>query len=726
MNNVDQIEEYVLAQLEQAQPDTGSVLVKLAELAQAGQSDTAISLAEIAENTLRDRGLIDDALRVLRLHADWVPGADFRVPCTAIVKKILGNTPESRAMIKNCGLDKRVLVTECLDRLELLRALAPGVLCVDKTWGFGVVTAVDPFTEKVTIDFERKPNHELSMSYAAETLELLDEKHILAIRHRDPAALEAMVESDPAQVVRMAVGSYGPLNPVILQEKLVPGIVAADAWKKFWDAARKELKRDPGAVVPTKRTEPILLKEAADAYDENWFRQLKHDRDIESILAKIGDWHTLHASSTIDPVHRPIIEDRLKFVIRGADLMGKTVMPRAMMVAHSVMGADETVGVAAYVDELLVSDKLLPLLDALSAKDMKSFVAFLLRIEREKTLAALLRLLPRLDVTSLTEVLQVLIREGAEDPCRDAIRALMNARRVEVELLSWLSRNQDKLQEWELCAPSEFAEIMLLEMEKDYTGNRLKAQNQLRDRFTQKTWVRNLFDALGNEGRDRFFLRLKDSSAWPTMEKRSVLGHIIKLYPELEKWMTAKSGDKAPPKARGPVTSIRAFRERQLLAERIQKVDIPNNSKEIAVARAHGDLRENFEYQAAKDAQGLLMRRQAELQQMLAEVVPTEFEAPPTDAAGIGCGVRIQYRDGRMEEYYLLGVWDRDEALGIISSESKMAQALEGHKAGETVTIPTEHGETEVKLLEIIPLSPAVRQWIVDVPETLDESRVSA
>ena len=729
MKTKEQIEEWLLEKLSGPEIDLREITQQLSELAHNERVEEAVSLGGLAEEALIEQGRADEALKILRLRAEWAVDQGFRDECISVVRTIFGKDAASRAYIKSAGFEQRVPVTQCLDRLVLLRALKPGTLCADKTWGFGVVRSVDPFYQRVAIDFERKPDHELSMSYAAETLELLDDAHLLAVQHREPERLAALLKDDPAEVVRMALRSYGPMSAVVLQEKLCPSIVPAEEWKTFWAAARKALKKDPGAEVPTKRTEPILVRDAAGAYDDAWYRQLRHDRDIESILAKISAWQTLRSEHEDDPSQLAAIENRLAFVIKGADLMGRTIMPRAMMLAHAV--GPETaarLGVSDYVRSVLDSDTLLDLLDALSAKDMKGFIAFLMEQDRERTLDTLLRLLPRLDVTSLTEVLQLLLREGAEEACRQAVKALVVSRRARVELVNWLSRNMDKLTEWDLCSPGEFAELMLLEMEKEYSGARLKAQNQLRDRFTQKTWTKQLFDALGAEGRERYFLRLKDSAAWPPMEKRSVLGLIIKLYPDLERLMAGRaSGEEASAKPRGTFTSQRAFRERQLMYERIKKVDIPNNSKEIAVARAHGDLRENFEYKAAKDTQALLMRRQAELEQMLAKVVPSDFEDMPSDKAGIGTGVRIAYDDGRTEQFFILGVWDRDETLGIISCDSKLAQALEGAAPGDRVTVPGEHGEESCRVEEVTRLSEPVRAWVRDVPETLaDRSQVGS
>ncbi len=727
MNDSKHMEEWVSEQVDQAQPDVNLLVNRLTEQALSGAVAEAATLAELAESACREQRQIPAALRLLRFRAEWLPASEFRNLCGMALQQLLGNKPLQRAYIKCCGVQGRVPLPECIDRIEKLMALQPEVLCYDKTWGAGVVRQVDALREKIQVDFEKRPGHELAMAYAAESLEVIPPDHLLAVQQREPERIAALVQDDPEGLVRLALHSYGPLSVVVLQEKLVPALVPASDWKGFWAAARKALKQASDVTVPTKRTEPILLQDAAGVHDEKWFRQLKLDRDIESILGKVGSWLALQGTKQATPLERSIIEDRLAFAIKGADLMGKTLLPRTMMLAYTVGDPHDRLGVQAYLDRVLETGMLRQVLEDLSAKDMKAFVAFIIHADRGRALNELRRLLAELDVTSLNEVLQVLIREGEEVACRAEMKSLLNSRRAEVEVCSWLSRNMDKLAAWDLCQPMEFAELMLLEMEKDYTGNRLKAQNQLRERFRHKTWVKQVFDALGPSGRVHYFLRLKDSNAWPTMEKRSALGQIIKQYPELEKCMADRSGDPSTGAAtRGPVTSRRSYRERELLAERIKQVDIPNNSKEIAAARAHGDLRENFEYQAAKDAQGLLMRRQAELQQMLAQVVPTDFDKVTTDQVGPGTGVRLRYADGREEQYYILGVWDRDEALGIISCESKLARALEGVGVGAEVTVPAEHGEAQCTVVAVSELTPPVRAWLQAIPDRLPANPAGA
>ena len=84
---------------------------------------------------------------------------------------------------------------------------------------------------------------------------------------------------------------------------------------------------------------------------------------------------------------------------------------------------------------------------------------------------------------------------------------------------------------------------------------------------------------------------------------------------------------------------------------------------------------------------------------------------------GMGTAVKLEYADGRIERYSILGVWDRDEDLNIISCESPMAKALLGTHAGDELDVPSESGPVPCKVVEISVLSDDVRAWLNDLPE---------
>ena len=91
----------------------------------------------------------------------------------------------------------------------------------------------------------------------------------------------------------------------------------------------------------------------------------------------------------------------------------------------------------------------------------------------------------------------------------------------------------------------------------------------------------------------------------------------------------------------------------------------------------------------------------------------------PHDRAGLATGVKLQYEDGRTERYYILGELDKDEKLGIISCETRMAKALDGHNVGDSVVVPTESGDVTCTIAEVTGLSDEVRAWIEGTPGDL-------
>ena len=187
---------------------------------------------------------------------------------------------------------------------------------------------------------------------------------------------------------------------------------------------------------------------------------------------------------------------------------------------------------------------------------------------------------------------------------------------------------------------------------------------------------------------------------------------VLKLYAHLHAVITGEE-EETPVATYGTVTSHRSYRERQEKLEKLINVEIPANSKEIAVARSYGDLSENFEYKAAKDMQRVLMARRADLEAMMTKVRPTDFSEAPKGVAGVGSTVTLEYPDGRVEHFHILGEWDQQPEKRIISSNTRMAKALAGKKPGETVVVPADDGtEIECVLKSVEELPAEIKEWM--------------
>jgi transcription elongation factor GreA len=114
-------------------------------------------------------------------------------------------------------------------------------------------------------------------------------------------------------------------------------------------------------------------------------------------------------------------------------------------------------------------------------------------------------------------------------------------------------------------------------------------------------------------------------------------------------------------------------------------------AEKIANARDYGDLSENAEYDAAREEQGLLETRLAEIEEILMNVEIIE----PGKANGIvNVGSTVDLRNGKKVTYQIVGPVEADPLEGKISNESPIGAALIGKKTGEKVTITTPKGDS--------------------------------
>ena len=128
-------------------------------------------------------------------------------------------------------------------------------------------------------------------------------------------------------------------------------------------------------------------------------------------------------------------------------------------------------------------------------------------------------------------------------------------------------------------------------------------------------------------------------------------------------------------------------------------VDLP---KEIAVARAHGDLSENAEYKYAKERQGFVNARIGQLKKRLGDLGMLNLTNIPKDRAGYGSRLTVldMQRDVKIE-YKLVSTEEADAEKGLISTTSPIGKALLGRHVGDEVQVQTPAGIKEFEVLRL-------------------------
>jgi transcription elongation factor GreA len=136
--------------------------------------------------------------------------------------------------------------------------------------------------------------------------------------------------------------------------------------------------------------------------------------------------------------------------------------------------------------------------------------------------------------------------------------------------------------------------------------------------------------------------------------------------------------------------------------DRLRKVERPKNIEAIAEARAHGDLSENAEYDAAKERQGFIESRIAEIETKLADARIVEITGRTSDTVVFGATVSLIEQESQSKRRYtLVGQDEADMKFNKISVQSPVGRALIGKRVGDFVEVTTPTKMVEYEVIEI-------------------------
>jgi transcription elongation factor GreA len=142
----------------------------------------------------------------------------------------------------------------------------------------------------------------------------------------------------------------------------------------------------------------------------------------------------------------------------------------------------------------------------------------------------------------------------------------------------------------------------------------------------------------------------------------------------------------------------------QLEAElkRLMTEERPSVIRAIEEARAQGDISENAEYEAAKDRQGMIEGRIAELQSKIATAEVIDPSGIKSDRIVFGATVTlVDVEDETEVTYQIVGIDEADVKIGKISIMSPLARSVIGKKVGDVVTVHSPKGEKEYEVLSL-------------------------
>lgn len=583
-----------------------------------------------------------------------------------------------------------------------LKNLQPGTFCHHKSWGIGQVKAWNLPLGHMQIDFAGKPGHTMAFEYAAQSLLPLAPDHIEARVLSQPEAVKTEAANDPVGLIRKAIASLGSqATAERLERILVPAILPAESWKKWWDGVKRILKKDPHYSIPSRRTEPILLHSAPQDHGsmtlEGFKAAVGPKAQIEALDRVLKHWTDVNDPSVAAEIVRTVNETLQKIPKTQSVLALELALSREQLIEEAKLPPDS--GQPPFA--ALVPLSLRSLGDHLNALPTAKQARCL---ERTKTVfgdkweESFIALLGDANGRTIEVILSSFEKENRAPEVFAALERLARERKLNLELLIWLCKNR-KGSARSLLGPQLFYSILAV-LEYDQLSGTKKSTRLSDLLLRDKDLVRDLLEPASDEEVRDITRAILFSSVFEELDKRSLLATIVKLYPFVQGMIV---GDGKREETKSLIVSWESLEAKRLELEEIINKKIPENSREIAIARSYGDLRENHEFKSAKEMQTLLMRRRAELEIMLTQAQATDFKGVATAEVNIGTVVTLtDTATGSSQTVTILGAWDSNPEKGIVSYQTPIAQALLKKTAGETVELPLEGGAKRVVRIDSI------------------------
>lgn len=574
--------------------------------------------------------------------------------------------------------------------VEPLTQLVRQGYCVHKSWGVGKVGEVDATFGKLNVDFQQRMGHTMDLAFAAESLKAIPPTDIRARKVADLAALKQMAGSNHLQLVLTVLESFGGKATVDqIQQVLVPDVISDD-WKKWWDVAKREMKKDGHFQVPAKKNEFVVYQAQETPLKDRLGSDFRAAKGLKAKIAAASEI----AKSSAD------ISDFATLVKEVAQGLNNDIVShqrtQPALALEAIFLREELRGLAALPAE--ASDinaasiwsqagRPNPVLEAIpAAKHRKALVSF-----KEASPAnwaeVLLGGINSCSTKLAGEIATLLISDGKLQLLKDHLARLISQHGASSELLLWLAKERSDAFA-DILGPEVFR-AMLSAMEKDQFISEFKRTSKLGDFIlNDQSLLVELIGSADLEVIKDMTRALQLSPCFDDMDKRSLLARIVKTYPAIQSLITGEASKQEA----GLLVSWESLERRKNEYEELVQKKIPANSKEIAIARSYGDLRENHEYKAAKEMQKILMRRKGELEAMLIRARGMDFSNAKTEQVNLGTRVQVTDLENQNQEVFtLLGAWDGDPDRGIISYLTPVGQALLNKKTGEEVELEA-HG----------------------------------
>ncbi|MDP0498645.1 MAG: transcription elongation factor GreA [Verrucomicrobiota bacterium JB022] len=595
-----------------------------------------------------------------------------------------------------------------------LEAMRPGAYVVHRSWGLGQIQEYDVQDNKLIIDFEEgKKGHPMDPEFCADKLDVLPTQDILVRSREEPARINQLIKSEPADLIVEILTQTETHSATNLElETILSRLLGPTKYKKWWTATKKVLIRDPRVAVPSKKTDPYILRDEPVRAEEEVLEEFfetkapKKKITLASRLIELSVNHEDIADSLPDILKELTASlAETKQLNPGERLYGIWIRNDLARFIHEDVEQLEPTSATVLEESINLSE----LAEQIPATHYKRYLDLITRVLPDEWERVVFELLKNSSGKFTSECINFLLERDLEDELAATMRRWLVEQNLKAPVLAWVLKNRNSRKYANmldgLMGPRLLSAIFFA-IDYEALQNTGTRRIPLADLVIEDSdLIADLLNTATPETAHDLAQTLILNQGFEDLSKKSLLARFIKLFPSVQALVSGESAEVAEEStsaAEGLIVSKWSFETQKREYEDLVQNQIPRNKVDIAEARAHGDLRENAEYKMARQEQDILLTRKTELELAINRCKVTDFSDAPKDRVGIGSVVGLRnLQSGEAVTYTILGAWDGNPEKHVLSYQTPLAKALIAKTTGEHIKVKVGDNEDEYEVQSI-------------------------
>lgn len=636
---------------------------------------------------------INDKIKVLKsileLNKDNKDATDRIVE---LYREKYKDNPRLEYCLSNTGLlhsyfDAAVAVRKFEKEIEFV----DGAFVYHNTWKLGRIRSIEK--DNINIRFlSKKDIHTMSCNMAFDSLKVLPKQHILVLKAGSPAETirEHIMDKNKIEWgLRMLLNSFGgQASFKQMKAELVPSVLSDKDWTAWMADAKKELSTNPYFSTSDESNDIFVLRQTPITYEEKQLKIFTREKGffrkydiLKDFIKNNGDTESEEFSKILSYFENEVSNNTCSGVCSFL-ILDEFKNNQGMSSIRLNESFKDIVG-SLTIDEIKTIYK-----DIQDSKLKKQFVNCVINnVEDSITiLNALLHTDPSADIIDAIKsvkprFMNKVISETLEDYQSDP------------DLLLYLFKYTD----W---SKTDFSEETLLitklqllvyvngklAHDVDVQSNRQRSKALIDDLFTDQR-INSFLKSCDVSSAKRIFSFVNNIPGLDEDKSIGIKHFILSNRPEDAQSIVGNSGEKTTIERiipKGFLCTKKMFVSKSEELEHIMNVEIPENSKEIGTARDLGDLRENAEYQYAKDKQknlNFMMNKLTDEIDIAKIILPEKV-----DLNYVEFGTKVTFMDNTSKKeviYTVLGPWESNPEKNILNFQAPLGQKIYNMKNGE-------------------------------------------